>query len=189
MAGARDLVMALWSVSDESTRLLMERLYAHFMSSGSAQLALLETQREWIAEHRASGDYAHPFYWAAFVASGMGLSLELEADARYPEISSPMDEAVVNTPPNQIAGSEQLGLSTMPFVSSSKAKAKLKVAEMFLRVGNQSKAKANLKYIIETYPQSVEAQNANEMLRRLPNGNTNAEERIPGQDISESMPD
>jgi len=76
LAGAQGLVMSLWSVSDEATRELMVALYRHMSAERSPQRALLLAQREWIARERAAGRYPHPFYWAAFVASGVGLGLE-----------------------------------------------------------------------------------------------------------------
>lgn len=76
LAGARHLVLSLWPVSDEHTRLIMESFYAHLAREGNPPRALLAAQRAWIARQRAAGRYLHPFYWAAFVASGAGPSLE-----------------------------------------------------------------------------------------------------------------
>lgn len=76
MAGAQNLVMSLWSVSDKPTQALMTSLYENLDKTGSPPRALLAAQRDWIAKERAAGRYPHPFYWAAFVASGTGLSLE-----------------------------------------------------------------------------------------------------------------
>ena len=76
VAGAQNLVMSLWSVSDRETTRLMESLYTHISKGGTPQLALLAAQREYIAAERAAGRYPHPFYWAAFVASGSGRGLE-----------------------------------------------------------------------------------------------------------------
>jgi CHAT domain-containing protein len=72
MAGAQSSVMSLWSVSDESTRELMEALYREMLSVDSTPEALTAAQRKWIEKERAADRYPHPFHWAAFVASGSG---------------------------------------------------------------------------------------------------------------------
>jgi tetratricopeptide (TPR) repeat protein len=63
-AGARSLVVSLWSVDDESMTKLTTGFYTHWLAVESkaqalrsAQLALLET-------------YEHPFYWAPLVLVG-----------------------------------------------------------------------------------------------------------------------
>ena len=45
----------------------------------SAQQALLFAQRHWIAADRQVSRYAHPFSWAAFVASGNRNELEAQS--------------------------------------------------------------------------------------------------------------
>lgn len=75
LAGAQSLVMSLWSVPDVATRELMELLYRGGKEAGSTQRALLAAQRQWIEKEQAAGRYPHPFYWAGFVASGVGLGL------------------------------------------------------------------------------------------------------------------
>jgi CHAT domain-containing protein len=71
VAGVRALIMSLWPVDDDSTRLWMEAFYRGLLSGGldpaqatrEAGMAVLETKRE-------ASESAHPFYWAAFVAAG-----------------------------------------------------------------------------------------------------------------------
>jgi CHAT domain-containing protein len=71
VAGARTLIMSLWSVEDEATRAWMGYLYRARLeekkdtaeSVRAASLAVLE-------ERRAKGESTHPFYWGAFVAAG-----------------------------------------------------------------------------------------------------------------------
>jgi CHAT domain-containing protein/tetratricopeptide (TPR) repeat protein len=71
VAGARTLIMSLWSVEDEATRAWMGHLYRARLEEGkdtaesvrAASLAVL-------AERRAKGESTHPFYWGAFVAVG-----------------------------------------------------------------------------------------------------------------------
>lgn len=71
IAGARTVIMSLWSVDDQATRLWMQALYEARLTRRldtadavrAASIAIL-TQR------RAARLSTHPFYWAAFVAAG-----------------------------------------------------------------------------------------------------------------------
>ncbi len=71
IAGAKTLIMSLWSIEDEAAREWMEELYRSRLQDGlttvesvhRATLTLLERQRA-----RPTGE--HPFYWAGFVAAG-----------------------------------------------------------------------------------------------------------------------
>jgi CHAT domain-containing protein len=71
VAGARTLIMSLWPVEDEATREWMRALYEGRFAEGldtaaamhHANLTTLEARRE-------RGESTHPFFWAAFVASG-----------------------------------------------------------------------------------------------------------------------
>ncbi|NEQ41624.1 MAG: kinesin [Okeania sp. SIO3I5] len=40
--------------------------------------ALLEIQRDWLQE----GEYQHPYYWASFIFSGDGTSIELNSKVK-----------------------------------------------------------------------------------------------------------
>jgi CHAT domain-containing protein/tetratricopeptide (TPR) repeat protein len=71
IAGARTVVMSLWSVDDLATRTWMRSLYEgrlrHNLSTAAAvHRATLEVLRN----RRAAQRSTHPFYWAAFVAAG-----------------------------------------------------------------------------------------------------------------------
>ena len=71
IAGARTVIMSLWSVEDDSTRLWMHALYEGRLKRAlrtadavhQASLSILRTRR-------AAGLSTEPFYWAAFVAVG-----------------------------------------------------------------------------------------------------------------------
>jgi CHAT domain-containing protein len=71
VAGVGTQVISLWAVDDESTRTWMESFYDGLLrrqldvaqAARAAGLAVLETRRD-------AGESAHPFYWAAFVATG-----------------------------------------------------------------------------------------------------------------------
>jgi CHAT domain-containing protein len=64
-AGAENVVSSLWSVSDESTALLMESLHAHLRAGESTPLALRH------AELQVRRKFPQPYYWAAFVDTGV----------------------------------------------------------------------------------------------------------------------
>ena len=65
-AGTPSVIASLWSVSDESTRVLMEKFYTHLRAGKGKAAALRAAQMEMIA----SGKYAHPYHWAAFGVTG-----------------------------------------------------------------------------------------------------------------------
>ena len=73
------MVASLWSVYDPSTGLLMEEFYREWTTHANmpkaealreAQLALLRSHLSGIEKHSASGNYAHPYYWAPFILIG-----------------------------------------------------------------------------------------------------------------------
>jgi CHAT domain-containing protein/Tfp pilus assembly protein PilF len=77
--GARAVVASLWGVYDLSTGVLMEEFYKEWTTHAGmpkaealreAQLALLRGGAGGIEKHSASGNYAHPYYWAPFILIG-----------------------------------------------------------------------------------------------------------------------
>ena len=71
IAGARTVIMSLWSVDDDATRVWMRALYEgrlqkHLNTADAMQQASLSVLRA----RRARGESTHPFYWAGFVAAG-----------------------------------------------------------------------------------------------------------------------
>jgi CHAT domain-containing protein len=65
-AGARSVVVSLWSIADASTARLMAELYRHLKAGASKDEALRRAQ---VALIRSKA-YGHPFYWAPFVLVG-----------------------------------------------------------------------------------------------------------------------
>ncbi|WP_225413091.1 CHAT domain-containing tetratricopeptide repeat protein [Stigmatella hybrida] len=63
-AGAETVVVSLWKVNDDSTRLLMERYYRHLLAGKGRVTALREAMRELRLTH------PHPHSWAPFIALG-----------------------------------------------------------------------------------------------------------------------
>jgi len=71
IAGARTVIMSLWSVEDQSARSWMRLLYEgrlqrHLSTADAVHQASLRL----LTARRAQGQSTHPFYWAAFVAAG-----------------------------------------------------------------------------------------------------------------------
>ena len=65
-AGSPSVVASLWSVSDESTRLLMEEFYSE-LKNGSTRARALQKAGLKVAH---TEKFKHPFYWAPFVLMG-----------------------------------------------------------------------------------------------------------------------
>jgi CHAT domain-containing protein len=71
VAGARTLIMSLWSVEDEATRQWMTHLYkARLVDGLDTAESVRQASLAVLSERRASGKNTHPFYWGAFVAAG-----------------------------------------------------------------------------------------------------------------------
>ncbi len=71
LAGARSVIASQWAIDDQATVEWMQTLY-QVRTGGEtrAAAALQATCRRVLAERRRSGRSTHPFYWAAFTASG-----------------------------------------------------------------------------------------------------------------------
>jgi CHAT domain-containing protein len=71
IAGARTVIMSLWSVEDDSTREWMRALYqGRLQQRLDTAAAVREAGLTVLRARRAKGQSTHPFYWAAFVAAG-----------------------------------------------------------------------------------------------------------------------
>jgi CHAT domain-containing protein/Tfp pilus assembly protein PilF len=66
IAGARAHVVALWRIHDRETHQLMDGYYRELQHGRGRSEALRCAQRDMMRDSH----YAHPFFWAAFVASG-----------------------------------------------------------------------------------------------------------------------
>jgi CHAT domain-containing protein len=69
-AGAPGVVSSLWTVDDESTRLLMERFYRNHLEERMDFAAALREAQIWLRDQAGEGRHASPFYWAAFTYTG-----------------------------------------------------------------------------------------------------------------------
>jgi CHAT domain-containing protein len=71
VAGARTVIMSLWPVEDEATRLWMTSLYeGRLMKALSTADAVREASLAVLRNRRTKDLSAHPFHWAGFVAAG-----------------------------------------------------------------------------------------------------------------------
>jgi len=66
-AGARSVLISLWSVEDESTNLLGEAFFAAMKEGRDKGEALLLARRQLWGK-----GYLHPFYWSGFILFGEG---------------------------------------------------------------------------------------------------------------------
>jgi CHAT domain-containing protein len=66
LAGAASQLTSLWQVSDDGTKDLMVQYYDRLLANQGRSDALRQTQLDFLH----SDNYAHPYYWAAFVPSG-----------------------------------------------------------------------------------------------------------------------
>jgi tetratricopeptide (TPR) repeat protein/CHAT domain-containing protein len=75
-AGARNLLMTLWPISDETTAPIMDAFYKKVLSSGNAPDALAKVQKEWLVKLRSEKGAlcavrdAGPFVIATMAAQG-----------------------------------------------------------------------------------------------------------------------
>jgi len=71
LAGARTVIMSLWSVEDQAARTWMTHLYRERLAGHRSTVeAVTAADLAVLRERRAKGQSTHPFYWAAFVAVG-----------------------------------------------------------------------------------------------------------------------
>ena len=66
LAASETQVISLWEVDDRATELLMRSFYAN-LSKGQGRSEALRTAQDQL---RRKPEYAHPYYWAAFILSG-----------------------------------------------------------------------------------------------------------------------
>ena len=64
-AGANSILMSLWKVNDNTTKILMTQFYKNWLSGQSKRQALLSAQK--YLREVEGGKYNKPKYWAAFI--------------------------------------------------------------------------------------------------------------------------
>ena len=80
-AGAPSVVMSHWQVNDKSTYLLMDKFYGYLADGMTKSKALQKAKRALI--NNPNTEYAHPYFWAAFVAYGKDTPI-FKPSARWP---------------------------------------------------------------------------------------------------------
>ena len=71
IAGARTVIMSLWSIDDQATRLWMHALYeGRLQKHLSTADAMHQASLSVLHARRLRGQSTNPFYWAGFVAAG-----------------------------------------------------------------------------------------------------------------------
>ncbi len=73
IAGARSVIMSLWTVGDQSARDWMSALYRHrLIEHASTPEAVRAASLDLLRQRRTAGLTTHPHTWAAFIAAGDG---------------------------------------------------------------------------------------------------------------------
>ena len=71
VAGARTVIMKLWSVEDRTTRLWMRELYRSRLQGQRDTIdSMRDANRAMLQARRAAGATTHPDHWGGFVATG-----------------------------------------------------------------------------------------------------------------------
>ena len=65
VAGAKNLVMSLFKVSDEATQKLMEKFYEKWIQTGNMRQSFIDAKKE------IRNEYEAPIYWGSFIMMGM----------------------------------------------------------------------------------------------------------------------
>jgi len=72
IAGTRTVVASMWSIEEESTKILMERFYAELAKPGTSVNMALYRAQNWLRTSNKHPEYEHPYYWGGFVTYGDG---------------------------------------------------------------------------------------------------------------------
>lgn len=73
-AGTPRVISSLWKVDDEATRALMVRFYELWRKSDGEEkgaAAALRGAQAFVRDHAEHPEWAHPYYWAAWVLWGL----------------------------------------------------------------------------------------------------------------------
>lgn len=80
-AGARSNITTLWQVNDEAASILMENFYKELKLGVPKDEALRNAKLTYIKN--CSNEFAHPFYWSAFIPTGDMASIKIEEPKNY----------------------------------------------------------------------------------------------------------
>jgi CHAT domain-containing protein/Tfp pilus assembly protein PilF len=79
-AGCPSIIMSLWPAQDEATADIMEYFYQEIADGASKDQALASAKKQYLQQ--ADDLFAHPFYWAGFVAQGNPEALNMTQHQR-----------------------------------------------------------------------------------------------------------
>lgn len=65
LAGVKTLIMSLWKIPDEATKILMVEFYKNLMGGKTKQQSLNDAQN--YLRKIENGKYDKPYYWASFI--------------------------------------------------------------------------------------------------------------------------
>lgn len=68
VAGAQSVILSLWKVDDEATKILMSKFYEEWIKKGKTKRAAFRTAQEYLRGYKET--YQHPYYWGAFQLIG-----------------------------------------------------------------------------------------------------------------------
>ncbi|MCB0667815.1 MAG: CHAT domain-containing protein [Saprospiraceae bacterium] len=74
-AGAKSIITSMWDVDDRSTRKIMTGFYGHLVQGKNKDAALQAAKSDYLKT--AGGAFAHPYFWAGFIAIGDMSPLEI----------------------------------------------------------------------------------------------------------------
>ena len=116
-AGAQNLLMTLWPISDEVTVLIMSDFYEAAHASGSAPEALAKVQRDWLVKLRKEQGLASAVNLAGpFIMSFQG-SLGLMAEPSV-SASSPLTGVAPSPTPSELLAAAQRDLDAKDFAKA-----------------------------------------------------------------------
>ncbi len=101
--GAPTVVASLWSVDDEATGVLVTRFYEHLLT-GKGKAEALQAAQEDVRADQAHPEWAHPYYWAAFVLSGDPGDVSTVTQAAIPPSTATLSPLAPASTPENVAG-------------------------------------------------------------------------------------
>ncbi|XP_044168756.1 tetratricopeptide repeat protein 28-like [Acropora millepora] len=75
-AGARSVLVALWTIDDKATMVFMKSFYQHLKEGKTASAAIHQSMKSL----RESEEFSKSWYWAPFQLIGDDVKIEFEAD-------------------------------------------------------------------------------------------------------------
>lgn len=80
-AGAKSIITTLWSIDDKKTASIMQAFYQELKKGKKKDEALRQARLQYLDQH--NGEYAHPFFWGAFIPMGDMQVITFKKDSIY----------------------------------------------------------------------------------------------------------